>query len=52
MAKYYGCGLTIPTELGGLKVLDLGSGSGRDEKDGRRKRRRRRRTSSNLRVLN
>jgi len=30
MAKYYGCGLTIPYELKGLKVLDLGSGSGRD----------------------
>lgn len=30
MAKYYGCGLTIPTTLNGLKVLDLGSGSGRD----------------------
>lgn len=29
-AKYYGCGLTIPTTLKGLKVLDLGSGSGRD----------------------
>lgn len=29
-AKYYGCGLTIPTTLNGLKVLDLGSGSGRD----------------------
>lgn len=29
-AKYYGCGLTIPTELEGLTVLDLGSGSGRD----------------------
>lgn len=28
--KYYGCGLTIPTELKGMKVLDLGSGSGRD----------------------
>lgn len=28
--KYYGCGLTIPNELKGLKVLDLGSGSGRD----------------------
>ncbi|RLA64458.1 MAG: methyltransferase type 11 [Epsilonproteobacteria bacterium] len=28
--KYYGCGLTIPTDLEGLKVLDLGSGSGRD----------------------
>lgn len=30
MAKYYGCGLTIPTNLAGLAVLDLGSGSGRD----------------------
>jgi len=30
MAKYYGCGLTIPNHLKGLKVLDLGSGSGRD----------------------
>tara|TARA_R110002072_G_scaffold64203_4_gene159563 strand:- start:1231 stop:2298 length:1068 start_codon:yes stop_codon:yes gene_type:complete len=30
MAKYYGCGLTIPHELEGLTVLDLGSGSGRD----------------------
>lgn len=30
MAKYYGCGLTIPDELEGLHVLDLGSGSGRD----------------------
>ena len=29
-AKYYGCGLTIPDKLGGLKILDLGSGSGRD----------------------
>jgi arsenite methyltransferase len=29
-AKYYGCGLTIPSVLKGLKVLDLGSGSGRD----------------------
>lgn len=29
-AKYYGCGLTIPTDLTGLRVLDLGSGSGRD----------------------
>lgn len=30
LAKYYGCGLTIPTVLEGLSVLDLGSGSGRD----------------------
>ena len=29
-AKYYGCGLTIPSTLKGLTVLDLGSGSGRD----------------------
>jgi arsenite methyltransferase len=29
-AKYYGCGLTIPNQLQGLKILDLGSGSGRD----------------------
>ena len=28
--KYYGCGLTIHFELKGLRVLDLGSGSGRD----------------------
>lgn len=28
--KYYGCGLTIPTELEGAHVLDLGSGAGRD----------------------
>jgi len=30
LAKYYGCGLTIPTTLEGQRVLDLGSGSGRD----------------------
>ncbi len=30
VSKYYGCGLTIPTELNGLSVLDLGSGAGRD----------------------
>ncbi|MEX0798519.1 MAG: methyltransferase domain-containing protein [Bacteriovoracaceae bacterium] len=30
LAKYYGCGLTIPTNLEGLKMLDLGSGTGRD----------------------
>mgnify|MGYP001592970911 CR=1 FL=1 len=29
-SRYYGCGLTIPSELAGLSVLDLGSGSGRD----------------------
>jgi len=28
--KYYGCGLTIPSHVSGLKILDLGSGSGRD----------------------
>ena len=28
--KYYGCGLVIPSAIEGLKVLDLGSGSGRD----------------------
>lgn len=30
MSKYYGCGLTIPYKLKGMKILDLGSGSGRD----------------------
>ncbi len=30
MAKYYGCGLTIPNKLEGMRILDLGSGSGRD----------------------
>ena len=29
-ARYYGCGLVCPTLLDGLKVLDLGCGSGRD----------------------
>ena len=29
-AKYYGCGLVTPLELAGRRVLDLGSGSGRD----------------------
>lgn len=28
--KYYGCGIVVPDELKGLRVLDLGSGSGRD----------------------
>lgn len=30
LSKYYGCGLTIPTCIEGLHVLDLGSGTGRD----------------------
>ena len=30
LAKYYGCGLVMPLELQGKRVLDLGSGSGRD----------------------
>lgn len=30
VSKYYGCGLTIPNKLEGMKILDLGSGSGRD----------------------
>lgn len=29
-ARYYGCGLAVPTLLEGLKVLDLGCGAGRD----------------------
>lgn len=29
-AKYYGCGLVAPSALEGRRVLDLGSGSGRD----------------------
>lgn len=29
-AKYYGCGLTLPSGVEGLRILDLGSGSGRD----------------------
>lgn len=28
--KYYGCGLVVPANLEGLRILDLGSGSGRD----------------------
>ena len=28
--KYYGCGLLCPNLLNGLKILDLGCGSGRD----------------------
>jgi len=30
LAKYYGCGLVVPLALKGRRVLDLGSGSGRD----------------------
>lgn len=30
ITKYYGCGLVIPSVLEGAKVLDLGSGAGRD----------------------
>src|SRR3990172_2841439 len=29
-SKYYGCGIVVPAALEGAKVLDLGSGSGRD----------------------
>ncbi len=29
-SRYYGCGLVIPEALEGCRVLDLGSGSGRD----------------------
>ncbi|MGK0405427.1 MAG: arsenite methyltransferase [Oleispira sp.] len=29
-SRYYGCGLVIPPLLKGLKILDLGSGAGRD----------------------
>lgn len=30
LARYYGCGLVAPQKLEGMKILDLGSGSGRD----------------------
>jgi arsenite methyltransferase len=30
LARYYGCGLVCPPAIKGLRVLDLGSGSGRD----------------------
>ncbi len=29
-SRYYGCGLVAPESLNGLRILDLGSGSGRD----------------------
>ncbi len=29
-SRYYGCGLVHPLELKGMRILDLGSGSGRD----------------------
>lgn len=29
-SKYYGCGLVCPSAMTGLRVLDLGAGSGRD----------------------
>ena len=30
LARYYGCGLVAPEQLKGMRILDLGSGSGRD----------------------
>ncbi|MFM1815577.1 MAG: hypothetical protein RLZ98_2272 [Pseudomonadota bacterium] len=30
LSKYYGCGLVMPPALEGCRILDLGSGSGRD----------------------
>jgi ubiquinone/menaquinone biosynthesis C-methylase UbiE/sulfatase maturation enzyme AslB (radical SAM superfamily) len=30
VSRYYGCGLIAPAELTGARILDLGSGSGRD----------------------
>ncbi|MBN2530473.1 MAG: methyltransferase domain-containing protein, partial [Deltaproteobacteria bacterium] len=30
LSHYYGCGLIAPDELKGVRILDLGSGSGRD----------------------
>ncbi|PVZ64372.1 methyltransferase domain-containing protein [Pelagibaculum spongiae] len=30
MTRYYGCGLVAPEQLKGCRILDLGSGSGRD----------------------
>ena len=30
LTKYYGCGLVLPEQLKGMRILDLGSGAGRD----------------------
>ncbi len=30
LMRYYGCGLVVPEQMKGLKVLDLGCGAGRD----------------------
>ena len=30
LARYYGCGLIAPQALEGMRVLDLGCGTGRD----------------------
>lgn len=30
LTRYYGCGLVAPDQLEGMRILDLGSGSGRD----------------------
>lgn len=30
LLRYYGCGLVVPECLEGCRILDLGSGSGRD----------------------
>ena len=30
LTRYYGCGLVLPEQLEGTRILDLGSGAGRD----------------------
>ncbi|NND83380.1 MAG: methyltransferase domain-containing protein [Gammaproteobacteria bacterium] len=30
LMRYYGCGLVLPEQLPGMRILDLGSGAGRD----------------------
>jgi len=30
LSRYYGCGTPLPSGISGLRVLDLGSGTGRD----------------------